>query len=361
MSRTANIPWIEKYRPTTFESIILSPPVRKILSNIIPLEHKDVPNLLFFGPPGTGKTTTIMRWISLYHTHHREHGRDLVLHLNASDERGLDTVRDRIEKFAICGNLFSVGMKFVIMDEFDAMTPSAQYAFKEVVSSVRHDVRFVVICNYIHRIERTIRDEFMNIEFTSIPRDETLSFLRMITETEGMAVGDEVLENIYSRFLPDIRSMINYIQSTRHTLMRRMLAETASLSLPDIHNIHARNEWILKQTESTEFSEFERALHSLAIHLNMGIRELMNGAIRHITERLIILAPSTTSSPSPSLTSSLAPSTHITPHLYQLKTLSHTTISLRTLLQSCHLLLRQILSSSPWVRSIPHNAPSASS
>lgn len=348
MSRTTNMPWIEKYRPTTFETIILSPPVRKILSNIIPLEHKDVPNLLFFGPPGTGKTTTIMRWISLYHAHHREHGRDLVLHLNASDERGLDTVRDRIEKFAICGNLFSVGMKFVIMDEFDAMTPSAQYAFKEVVSSVRHDVRFVVICNYIHRVERTIRDEFMNIEFTSIPRDETLSFLRMITETEGLAVGDEVLENIYSRFLPDIRSMINYIQSTRYTLMKHL---TPEVSLPDIHNIHARNEWILKQTESTEFHEFERAIHALAIHLNIGVRELINGVIRYTTEQLIVLSP----------VSATASTTQITFHLHQLKIISHTSISLRTLLQSSHLTLQRILSSSPWVRSIQHSVPSTSS
>ena len=350
----SNIPWVEKYRPSSFEDIILSSSVRKILSNIIPLAHKDVPNLLFFGPPGTGKTTTIMRWISLYHTHHREHGRDLILHLNASDERGLDTVRERIEKFATSGNLFSVGMKFVIMDEFDAMTPSAQYAFKEVVTSVKHDVRFVVICNYIHRIERTIRDEFMNIEFTSIPPAETIAFLQTIIRSEGLAMNDVIIDSIYARFSPDIRSMINYIQSNRHILSTKK-EESADETLPLDHNIKSRNDWILGKIGkdmplTTAIRDFEVAVHRLAIHMNIGVRDIIADLLRDISEKILGLISLHGGSVE----------TNVISYIHQLKTLSHTTISLKSLLPACCMILRNILSSFPSVHSIPHSAPSAS-
>lgn len=347
------IPWIEKYRPSSFDGIILSSAVRKILSNIIPLPHKDVPNLLFFGPPGTGKTTTIMRWISLYHSFHSERGKDLVMHLNASDERGLDTIRERIEKFAISGNLFGVGMKFIIMDEFDAMTPSAQYAFKEVVSSIHHDIRFVVICNYIHRIERTIRDEFMNIEFTSIPKDETMHFLEMIVEKEGLSISNSTFNSIYSRFVPDIRSMINYIQSNR---LRFTLSEKWETSPINIHKsiplskdptLIERNNWLLEQLPSnisdaitvldnkTFFPiilKFSNALQELSIHCNIGIRELLNGIIRQLSENLV---ENYSSQPAPI-------QDKIYSFLEQLKTLNHSTISLPVLQPACCLLFYQI-------------------
>lgn len=300
-----------------------------------------------------------MRWISLYHAHNNEKGRDLVLHLNASDERGLDTVRERIEKFTMSGNLFSVGMKFVIMDEFDAMTPSAQYAFKEVVRNVRHDIRFMVICNYIHRIERTIRDEFMNIEFTSIPRDDTTAFLTSILTSEGLPADATIISNIYERFCPDIRSMINYIQSNRHILMPLVVsgspASTAAIKLPAEHNILARNRWLIRvalrpidgvtptPTPTPTMRQFKEHLNLLAIHANVGVRVLLADLTRQLTRQLLDIS-------APTAIQLIA----------ELKLLSHTSISLEVLVSSYFLLLRKILAAFPALDNTPDSALTAS-
>ena len=103
--------WVEKYRPTIFEDIVLDPLNRQILQNII--ETSYFPNLLFYGPPGTGKTTTIINLINAYQTKLNNKNKDLIIHLNASDERGIDIIRNQINLFVNSNPLFHTGMKFV--------------------------------------------------------------------------------------------------------------------------------------------------------------------------------------------------------------------------------------------------------
>ena len=88
-----NVPWIEKYRPTTFQDIVLDPINRKIFSNILNKQY--FPNLLFYGPPGTGKTTTIINLINEYQTKYEKKTSENIIHLNASDERGIDIIRNK--------------------------------------------------------------------------------------------------------------------------------------------------------------------------------------------------------------------------------------------------------------------------
>ena len=108
---------VEAYRPKKFDDIVLDPLNKKILKNII--ETSYFPNLLFYGPPGTGKTTTIINLINAYQAKLNTKNKDLVIHLNASDERGIDIIRNQINFFVNSKPLFHTGMKFVILDEVD--------------------------------------------------------------------------------------------------------------------------------------------------------------------------------------------------------------------------------------------------
>ena len=128
-----NVPWIEKYRPTTFNEIVLDPINRKIFSNILSKQY--FPNLLFYGPPGTGKTTTIINLINEYQTKYEKKTSENIIHLNASDERGIDIIRNQIQLFVKSKNFFNKGIKFVILDEVDYMTKNAQQALKYLIQS----------------------------------------------------------------------------------------------------------------------------------------------------------------------------------------------------------------------------------
>ena len=111
-----NIPWIEKYRPTSFDNIVLDPINRQIFENII--SQNNIPNLIFYGPPGTGKTTTIINLINKYQEKYNQKNKGLIIHLNASDERGIDVIRNQINTFVNTKTLFTTGIKFIILPFF---------------------------------------------------------------------------------------------------------------------------------------------------------------------------------------------------------------------------------------------------
>jgi replication factor C subunit 3/5 len=209
-------PWIEKYRPETFEDIILDKHNKVILKNMV--FQNSLSNILFYGPPGTGKTTTIMNLIRLYQTHTNETGEDLIIHLNASDERGIDVIRNQIQAFVCSKTLFNKGKKFVILDEIDYMTKSAQQALKTIIMECTEDVCFCLICNYISRIEKSLQDIFIHFHFNSLSQKHILSFLQGVIYSEGLDITTHKLCKIIKFFGSDIRSMINYLQINQHNL-----------------------------------------------------------------------------------------------------------------------------------------------
>ena len=138
-------PWVEKYRPSCFEDIVLDPLNKTLLKNII--DNKYFPNLLFYGPPGTGKTTTIINIVNLYQEKMNLKNKGLMIHLNASDERGIDIIRNQINSFVNSKSLFGDGMKFVILDEVDYMTKTAQIALRYLLNNYNNNfnVRFCLV------------------------------------------------------------------------------------------------------------------------------------------------------------------------------------------------------------------------
>ena len=213
------IPWVEKYRPNNFKDIVLSDNNKIILENIL-LENY-FPNLLLFGPPGTGKTTTIINLINTYQENNNEKNKGLMIHLNASDERGIDIIRSNIHNFVNSKNLFADGTKFIILDEVDYMTKNAQQALKYLLEINKKNVRFCLICNYISRIDESLQTEFMKLGFSQLPKDKIHSFLWNININENLNFSKEQIETIQKLYSSDIRSMINYIQSNQNTLKEK--------------------------------------------------------------------------------------------------------------------------------------------
>ena len=228
VNNKTSIPWVEKYRPQTLHDIVLDPYNRLIFDNIV--KSQKFPNLLFYGPPGTGKTTSVVNLISAYQDYSLRKEKDkgnvdnkqlesfmkhMVIHLNASDERGIDIIRNQINMFVYSHSLFYQGTKYVILDEIDYMTKNAQCALRNLLQTFKPNVRFCLICNYISRLDESLQGEFIKIRFNQLPEVNILSFLDHINKQERLNHSNNNLHLIKNIFHSDIRSMINYLQANQ--------------------------------------------------------------------------------------------------------------------------------------------------
>ena len=229
---TTKIPLVEAFRPSRFEDIVLDPNNKLILSRII--ETSYFPNLLFYGPPGTGKTTTIINLINAYQQKIANINKELVIHLNASDERGIDIIRNQISSFVNSKPLFCSGLKFVILDEVDYMTKNAQQALRYLIQDYASNVRFCLICNYISKIDEGLQNEFIRLRFNQLPPSEIIDFLMHISHSEKMNMSREYIEGIQKLYKSDIRSMINYMQTNQGLTSYCILNDDIWLSIIDM-------------------------------------------------------------------------------------------------------------------------------
>jgi replication factor C subunit 3/5 len=263
-----NIPWVEKYRPTRFDSIVLDPLNRHLFTNILKNEY--FPNVLFYGPPGTGKTTTIINLIQAYQEKRGEVSRGTILHLNASDERGIDIIRNQIYQFVRSKNLFEKGIKFVILDEVDYMTKNAQQALKYLLQSSGQNVRFCLICNYISKIDESLKNEFISVRFNQLPKDEIEGFLENIAEKEGIELSKTAIETIQKLYNSDIRSMINFIQ-----LHQNMVQWEYTIITDEVYDeIH-------RLLSGTSIEVFLRYMYDTSIKYNMDKRNILKNYLNH--------------------------------------------------------------------------------
>ena len=244
MNNDKNINWNEKYRPNNLEKIILSSYNRLLIKNI--LDKNYFPNLLLYGPPGTGKTTTVINLINSYLTKYYKDNKKQIIHLNASHERGIEIIRNNLYTFVVSDNLFFEGPKFIILDEVDYMTNSAQLALKYLIEHYsNYNVRYCLICNYITKIDNNLQNYFCKLKFNTIPFNEIQSFLTSIISNEKIQISDECLKNIITMFKNDIRAMINFLQLSKENT-KHFINDDVYVNLYSINN--TRNFEYFKKT-----------------------------------------------------------------------------------------------------------------
>jgi DNA polymerase III delta prime subunit len=263
------IPWVEKYRPTKLNDIVLDPLNKYIIDTII--EKKHFPNILLYGPPGTGKTTTIINLVNNYQEKHNQQNKGLMIHLNASDERGIDIIRSQIYQFVNSNSLFHNGTKFIILDEVDYMTKNAQQALKYLLQGFNNNVRFCLICNYISRIDESLQTEFMRIRFNQLPETDIIQFLSSINEKENLNIPIENLKSIQRLFKSDIRSMINYMQSNQHIIHTK-----------DVINNDIWHQLTLLIKANVNYKETIKRFHTISSDYNIEIKNIIKDYLNFI-------------------------------------------------------------------------------
>jgi len=269
-----HIPWVEKYRPTDLANVVLDATNKRILNNIIQKNY--FPNLLLYGPPGTGKTTTIINLIDKYQETYNQKRKGLKIHLNASDDRGIDIIRNQINQFVNTKTLFGDGIKFVILDEVDYMTKNAQQALRYLIQQYGENIRFCLICNYISRIDAALQNEFIRLRFCQLPEMEIHSFLENIKQKENLSINKNQLYSIQKLFKSDIRSMINYLQSNHEVFNKTYMGSIITDSL-----------WegiIEKIKENGNINTIVTFIKQRAIEYNLEDKDLIIAFISYLIE-----------------------------------------------------------------------------
>jgi len=224
-STTETLPWVEKYRPKSFNDIVHHSRIIYLLRRFI--ATRTMAHLFFYGPPGTGKTSTIL---SCAHEIYGKAANMMVLHLNASDERGIDVVRKQILQFASTSSLFynSANMsKLVILDEADSMTHCAQVALRDIM--MQYDTLFCLIGNYQYALLPTLQSRVVRLLFTPIPMEDAVSVGQHILKSEGIEFEPECLKMVYEQTGGDMRQYVNVLQALHMRVDVEQLTE-ASLS-----------------------------------------------------------------------------------------------------------------------------------
>lgn len=203
--------WVEKYRPKSISKLVNQKDIVNSLKSFLK-KKSEIPHLLFTGSAGTGKTTTAL---CITKEILGEYWKDFTLELNASDERGINMVRERVKKFSrFAGLNTQIPFKIIILDEADEMTSDAQTALRRIIEDTAKYCRFILIANNISRIIDPLQSRCVIFKFIRISENEIIGYLKTITKNEKISFDDDGLKEICNHANGDLRHAINILQAT---------------------------------------------------------------------------------------------------------------------------------------------------
>ncbi|MFA5953127.1 MAG: replication factor C small subunit [Candidatus Pacearchaeota archaeon] len=205
----ANEIWTEKYRPKKFPEVFGQDNIIKRVEALT--KSLNIPHLLFAGPAGTGKSTLALIVVrELY----GENWKENYLELNASDERGINVVREKVKTFARTKSIGNIPFKIIFLDEADALTPEAQQALRRTMENFSSTCRFILSCNYSSKIIDPIQSRCAIFRFKLLEKKDVEKVMKNIAEKENLILNPDAIETIYEASEGDCRRCVNLIQST---------------------------------------------------------------------------------------------------------------------------------------------------
>lgn len=201
--------WTEKYRPIKFDDMVGQQEIIKRVKSLV--QAMNIPHLLLAGPAGTGKSTLALIVVrELF----GEKWRENYLELNASDERGIDVVRQKVKDFARTKAIASVPFKVIFLDEADALTKEAQQALRRTMENYTNTCRFILSCNYSSRIIDPIQSRCVVFRFKILEKKDIEKVIRKVGENEKLKISDDAFLTLYEKSEGDCRKAINLLQAT---------------------------------------------------------------------------------------------------------------------------------------------------
>lgn len=233
-------PWVEKYRPKKLDDVAAQDHAVTVLKRT--LESANLPHMLFYGPPGTGKTSTILALTKeLYGP---ELVKSRVLELNASDERGISIVREKVKNFARLTvsnpskkdleNYPCPPYKIIILDEADSMTADAQSALRRTMETYSNVTRFCLICNYVTRIIDPLTSRCSKFRFKPLDSSNALGRLRYVAKEESLSFQEGVLEKVLDISQGDLRKAITLLQSASKLVAQTGCGEITGVQVDEL-------------------------------------------------------------------------------------------------------------------------------
>lgn len=204
---------MEKYRPDSLDEVYGQQEIVDTVRKFV--EEGKLPHLLFYGPPGTGKTSTI---IALAKEIYGPKYKNMVLELNASDDRGIDVVRNQIKDFASTMQIFSKGFKLIILDEADAMTSVAQNSLRRIIEKYTKNTRFCILANYSHKLNPALLSRCTRFRFQPISEDAIRDRIKNVIIKENLNINEQAEKALLKLSQGDMRRALNVLQACKASL-----------------------------------------------------------------------------------------------------------------------------------------------
>lgn len=254
--------WAEKYRPRALDDIVNQTEIVNRLKSFVKM--KSMPHCLFAGPPGTGKTTAAL---CLAHDLFGERYMDSIMELNASDERGIDVVRERVKTFARTRALGEAPFKILILDEADNMTSDAQQALRRTMERYTETCRFILVCNYSGKIIEPIQSRCAPFRFTPLSDEDLGKRLKYIAEKEKVILSEDGVKAILEICEGDMRKAINTLQAAA-ALGKKVEAKTVYAVLGRAHPEEVRE--LIRIALGGKFVEARDKLRSMLVEYGLS-------------------------------------------------------------------------------------------